>query len=380
MTLFLLAFFFLYSLLHVYAFLKAKAAIGFGAAAAISLILFMLVMITAPVIVRISERSGLETFARLMAYIGYSWLGVLFLFCSASAALDIWHIIIVAARKIPGLGTSGITPANNASFYFSLIFSLLAATYGYFEAWNIHTERLVIHSDKIPEGRRIRIVQISDVHLGLIIGREKLKRIITEIKNADPDIVVSTGDLVDGQADQIGKMTELLRGITPRYGKFAVFGNHEFFAGVGESTRFIQSAGFDLLRGQAVTIDGIINIAGVDDPAGRALGLVNDISEKGLLSGLGSDRFTIFLKHRPTVDKDSMGLFDLQISGHTHKGQIFPFTFFTWLYYPVHAGLMELADKHYLYVSRGSGTWGPPIRFLSPPEIAVIDIVRRPRV
>jgi len=97
-----------------------------------------------------------------------------------------------------------------------------------------------------------------------------------------------------------------------------------------------------------------------------------------LLSGLPQDKFTLFLKHRPIVDQDAKGLFDLQLSGHIHKGQIFPFSIITWLYYPVNSGRMNLTDNAFLYVSRGAGTWGPPIRFLSPPEVAAIELVHGP--
>ncbi|MFN3396800.1 MAG: hypothetical protein ACK4Z9_08435, partial [Thermodesulfovibrionales bacterium] len=92
-------------------------------------------------------------------------------------------------------------------------------------------------------------------------------------------------------------------------------------------------------------------------------------------SRLKRERFTILLKHRPVVRKESAGFFDLQLSGHTHKGQFFPLSIITWLYYPVHAGRINLTDNSYLYVSRGTGTWGPPIRFMSPPEITVIDLI-----
>ncbi len=100
------------------------------------------------------------------------------------------------------------------------------------------------------------------------------------------------------------------------------------------------------------------------------------LSEEKIFSGLSSDRITIFLKHQPRVEKDSMGRFDLQLSGHTHNGQIFPFRLIVSLFYPYMSGLYELKDGSHIYVNRGTGTWGPPVRFLSPPEITVIEFVR----
>ena len=138
---------------------------------------------------------------------------------------------------------------------------------------------------------------------------------------------------------------------------------------------FTEKAGFTILRGEGLTIAGLFNIAGVDDPAGKNYGLFREVEEKELLSGLPTGKFTLFLKHRPFLDRNAIGLFDLQLSGHTHKGQIFPLGLITRLFYPADSGYLALQNNSHLYVSRGSGTWGPPIRFLSPPEVTVIEIL-----
>ncbi|GAB4543984.1 MAG: hypothetical protein Fur0020_13450 [Thermodesulfovibrionia bacterium] len=242
---------------------------------------------------------------------------------------------------------------------------------------DVRTEVVTIRTNKLPDGiDRLRIVQLSDVHLGLIIRDGRLRRILDEVKRAVPDILVSTGDLVDGQMNELYGMDKILSEIKPKYGKFAITGNHEFYAGIKHAIDFTERSGFMVLRDEGLTVNGIINIVGVDDPAGKYYGISQRVTERGLLSSLPRDRFTVLLKHRPMVDKDALGLFDLQLSGHTHKGQIFPFSIITKLYYPVDAGSLRIMDNSYLYVSRGAGTWGPPIRFLSPPEVSVIDLIR----
>ncbi len=120
----------------------------------------------------------------------------------------------------------------------------------------------------------------------------------------------------------------------------------------------------------------IITIAGIDDEAGYSNGLNQELSEKSVLSKIPRDKFVLFLKHRPVLENEAMGLFDLQLSGHAHKGQIFPFSILTALSFPADSGLLKLNQGARLYVSRGSGTWGPPIRFLSPPEVTLIELVR----
>lgn len=360
--------------MHIYVFLKAKAALSFGPGSSILLAIFMAVMVAAPFIVRLLERSEMESSARVAAYIGYTWLGVLFLFSSYLFAFDIYRILISAARIISHKDLSFLMLPMRTAFFLPLVFAFLTSLYGYFEAGNIRTEHIEIKTGKIPaELGRLRIVQISDVHLGLIIREERLKRILGIVKKANPDIFVDTGDLVDGDICRLNGLSDMLRDIRPRDGKYAITGNHEFYAGLEQAKCFIRDSGFTLLRGESVS--GIINIVGVDDPAGERLGLSRKVSERDLLSGLPRDKFTLFLKHRPLIDPGAVGLFDLQLSGHVHKGQIFPFTILTWLYYPVLSGFANVGDGSYLYESRGAGTWGPPMRVLAPPEVAVIDLV-----
>ncbi len=376
MRLFLVTFFLLYGLLHFYTFLKAKSAFSFSAQIRALLMVFMVIMLFTPLIVHYSERFGFEPFARSLSYVGYIWMGVLFLFVSASFFIDIYRLSVYLFGLISQRNLSAIIPSTRFSFFFPFLLAVTVSIYGYFEAKDIRTEHLIIKTSKIPkEIGRLRIMQISDVHLGLIVREEMLKRIIKEIKRSNPDILVSTGDLVDGQINKLEGLAKLLQEIKPIYGKFAITGNHEFYAGFDQAMDFTKKAGFSILRGEGLDIAGIINIAGVDDRAGKPYGLFKDISEKDLLSVLNRKKFTLLLKHRPHVDKHAFGLFDLQLSGHTHKGQIFPFNLITRLFYPSDAGLLSLLNNSHLYVSRGAGTWGPPIRFLSPPEVLLIELV-----
>ena len=376
MTLFLFTFFLIYASIHLYAYLKIKAAFAFGITTSIFLISFMVIMVFAPIVIRLSEKQGLEFFARLMSYAGYTWMGLLFLFTSASIIIDIYHFLIYLSGLILRKDLIAFIPSSRISFFIPLILSILIAIYGSFEAKNIRTERIMIRSHKIPESiGRLRIVQISDVHLGLIVRKERLEKILKEVKGVEPDLLVSTGDLVDGQINGLPGLAELLRDINPRYGKFAITGNHEFYAGLKQAMDFTEKAGFTILRGEGLTIAGLFNIAGVDDPAGKNYGLFREVEEKKLLSGLPTEKFTLFLKHRPFLERNAIGLFDLQLSGHTHKGQIFPLGLITRLAYPADSGYLALQNNSHLYVSRGSGTWGPPIRFLSPPEVTVIEIL-----
>jgi len=376
MSLFLLTFFLLYSSLHLYIFLKIRAAFTLGTGAFIALIFFMAVMIIAPILVRISEKQGLEFLARLLSYVGYSWMGLVFLFFTSSLCVDLYRFCVFVAGHALRTKLVSFAPSSRLAFFIPALVAAAIATYGYFEARSIRSEHIVIASPKVPkEVKKFTIVQISDVHLGLIVREGRLKKILDKVKEAHPDILVSTGDLVDGQIDDLGGLAELLSEIHPRFGKFAVTGNHEFYAGLDQALRFTERAGFTVLRGEARDVAGFITVAGVDDPTARYFGAIRGAPEPRLLAGVSRERFVLLLKHIPVIDDKAKGLVDLQLSGHTHKGQIFPFTFASKAFFPHNAGLVSLHGNSYLYVSRGSGTWGPPIRFLAPPEVTIITLV-----
>ncbi len=376
MSLFLLVFLSIYGSVHLYAFLKVRSALSFGAGTGIILGIFMVIMTCAPIIVRILERNGYEIPARTISYIGYTWMGVLFLFFSISLLMDLYRLGAYTAGLVLPMNTARFIPPARTAFFITLISALCISLYGYFEALNIRAEKIVIRSSKIPETiGRLRIAQISDVHLGLIVRQQRLNRIIQVIREADPDILVSTGDLVDGQINELSSLARSLRAVVPRYGKYAVTGNHEFYAGLTQALEITSNAGFHVLRGESMTVPDLISIAGVDDPTGKRFGLSQGASEEELLAQMKGDTFTLLLKHIPVVRKKSHATFDLQLSGHTHRGQIFPFRLIIGLFFSHVAGFYDLPDGSHLYVSRGTGTWGPPIRFLSPPEVTVIDII-----
>jgi predicted MPP superfamily phosphohydrolase len=335
-------------------------------------------MITAPIVIHLLENAGFRLLARVMAYAGYSWMALLFLLFCALLATDASRLSVHLAGLAAGRRLSWLTLSPRSWFLLCLASAAAIACYGWFEAGAIRVETVEIATSKIPvHAGPLRIVQISDVHLGLTVGGDRLKRIVRLVREAHPDILVSTGDLVDGRMDDQQEALELLQAVTPRYGKFAITGNHEFYSGLGQALAFTKRAGFHVLRGEAVTVGDVINIVGVDDPSGPGYGS-SGTGEKAVLSSAHKERFTLFLKHRPVVDAESVGLFDLQLSGHVHAGQIFPFRLITRLFYPLIAGLYDLGSGSALYVSRGSGTWGPPIRVLAPPEVTVIELFRPP--
>jgi len=374
---FLLIYLTIYSLAHAYAFHKIKMAFPLGRRGHIGIILFMAVMVAAPLLVRLAEQRGFEVGARVLSYASYTWMGLLFLFVVLTSAVDIIRWMILKAETMALVRPARVWISPRPLLTIQIVLVLALYGYGLFEAADIRLEQVVISSPKIPANPgRIRIVQISDVHLGLIVREWRLKRILAKIEEAHPDILVSTGDLVDGQLNHLTEEATLLAALTPALGKFAITGNHEFYAGLQNSLDFTRQSGFTVIRQQVISTGGV-NFVGVDDHAlnGRGTEAAVQSKEADILLAQPLDTFTVLLKHRPDINPQSLGHFDLQLSGHTHKGQIFPFNLLTWLAYPKKAGHLTRLDNGLLYVSRGTGTWGPPIRLLAPPEITIIDLI-----
>jgi predicted MPP superfamily phosphohydrolase len=374
---FILMVFMIYGGVHAYAFFRARSAFAFGPWPGLAIGAFMLFMVFSIFFVRTLEQRDYETAARTLAYISYFWMAALFLFFCASLVFDLVGLFTRGAGWLSRADVSSFLISARTSFFLSLGFSLVLCTYGYFEARNIRTEHVRIETAKLPAGTdHLTIVQVSDVHLGLIIRHDRLEKMLEVVRAAKPDIFISSGDLVDAQINHLTGLAELLRGVKTKYGSYAITGNHEYYAGLAKALAFTKQAGFTVLENEARTV-GPITIAGVDDRTAVQMGLEKPLSEKEFLEKLPQNRFILFLKHQPRIDESTVGRFDLQLSGHTHKGQIFPFTLLTLLTFPLNAGTYDLGKGSLLHVSRGTGTWGPPIRVLAPPEVTVVELVRK---
>src|SRR6266545_2441921 len=182
MSLFLLIFFLLYGGVHVYVFILARNALGFGMAPAVLVGCFMFVMVLAPVLVRLAERRGMEELARLLAHAGYIWMGLLFLFFSASIAIHVYHGVLFVAAKLTQKDLGILALSSRTCFLAALAWAYIASMYGAWEANSIRIERILITTPKLPpKPGKIRIVQISDVHMGLIVREGRIGRIIKSV-------------------------------------------------------------------------------------------------------------------------------------------------------------------------------------------------------
>ncbi|OEJ33393.1 metallophosphoesterase [Streptomyces subrutilus] len=225
---------------------------------------------------------------------------------------------------------------------------------------------------KLPRAAHgFRIAVVSDVHLGPILGRAHTQRIVDTVNRTQPDLIAIVGDLVDGDVQDLGRAAEPLRRLTARHGTYFVTGNHEYFSGARQWVDHVRELGLNPLENARRALP-YFDLAGVNDIAGESEGQGPDFG--AALGDRDRTRAAVLLAHQPVVIHDAVrhGV-DLQLSGHTHGGQLWPGNYLAELANPTVEGLERYGDTQ-LWVSRGAGAWGPPVRVGAPSDITVVEL------
>ncbi|MEV0427668.1 metallophosphoesterase [Micromonospora sp. NPDC050495] len=239
-------------------------------------------------------------------------------------------------------------------------------------------DRVQIPLAKLPRGMDgLRIATVSDIHLGPLRGRAHTERIVAMINRLDADLVAVVGDLVDGSVAELGEAAEPLRDLRSRYGSFFVTGNHEYYSGVEEWVREVDRLGVRVLQNERQEIrarGGVLDLAGVNDVTAAGTGLAAPADYAAALGDRDPSRPVVLLAHQPVAAHEAAKFgVDLQLSGHTHGGQLAPFNLLVGLQQPVVSGLGEV-DGTTVYVTNGAGFWGPPVRVGAPPEVTLVEL------
>jgi len=367
MVLFLLVVLSVYGLGHFYvykAFVNVWTLPGHGNPILLGILAFFWL---SPLLIGFMSRFFPGFLTSAVAQVGYTWMGWLFLFIVA-------HLLLVGLNWMVGRWDWDLN--DRRIWILATSLSLAGVVWGLISAERLQVRHEKVELATLHTGQRIRMVHVSDLHFGPTLGAPFSQKVVDRIREQNPDLVVCTGDFLDPGIAEPERITRMWRDLNPPLGKFAVLGNHEAISGVKESLKLLEAAGFTVLRGTfEQPVPGLV-LAGVDDPAVAMTGEKPAVSELDLMRSLPRPSSVILLKHQPRVE--SRGLFDLQLSGHTHGGQLFPFNAVVGLVYKYFKGRYELPGGGTIIVSAGAGTWGPPLRLFVPPEIHVIDLVARP--
>lgn len=310
-------------------------------------------------------RNGL---GRAVAFVSYAWfgmLGLLLMFALLSEPLR-----LLARLWLPELASArAFGTAIAATVLVGFVAGLISANKA------VGVRRLDVRLQRLDASNEgFKLVQLSDVHIGPTLRKEWLQRIVNRVNELQADAIAITGDLVDGSVDELREHVAPLAQLQARFGVFFVTGNHEYYSGADAWIEHLASLDVRTLRNERLRIgdgDGF-DLAGVDDWTAFGKGHGRDL--KKALADRDPSREVVLLAHQPRQIREAAELdVGLQLSGHTHGGQIFPFHLFVPLQQPFRAGLDRLGSTQ-LYTSRGTGYWGPPLRLLAPAEITLLTL------
>src|SRR5512143_1531447 len=325
----------------------------------------------------IAERALPRRLGRWIAWPASLWMGAAF-------------FLLVGALVSDGLGalmgavTPGVAAPSTAARAEALLISGLATIALWRGARELRRgpelTRLTLRIPRWPDALDgFRIVQISDLHIGPILDRRFAAALTARVNALTPDLIAVTGDLVDGDVRHVGDEVAPFADLRAAHGAYFVTGNHDYYSGADAWVAHVAALGLQPLRNQRVTIargDATFDLAGVEDHHAHLVSSVHRSDLGAALAGRDPARPLVLLAHDPLTFKEAAGLgVDLQLSGHTHGGQIWPFRYVVRLSTPFVAGHYRRGDAQ-LYVSRGTGFWGPALRLFAPAEIVEIEIRR----
>ena len=320
-----------------------------------------------PFILRFPSSPLLGTLCNAVTYVAYFLFVCIFLFFCLMIARDVaWFILHVCWDAVP----SPFHPvaALRANIGLLIIVFLLAA-YSLYEGLRIPDVRqITLYSDKVQHP--FTLVTLPDLHIHRALSRNRLKGIVDKTNALKPDVVALPGDIIDDRADAITDLVPLLAEFQAPLGVFVVDGNHEIYIGAQDAQEQFKATGLTYLYNEFRQVRPDIRIAGVPDIHNNHIGRPVDMKK----AMPPTDSYTILLAHKPRMFNMPDNTADLQLSGHTHGGQIFPFHFLVWLSHRYLAGLY-VRDNRAIYVSRGASQWGPQMRLLAPAEITLIRIL-----
>ena len=342
-----------------------------GAASALVLLLLLPFLLF-----RLRSRARLAWLSDPLSWVAYLGMGFFIVSSTLLVLRDLGGLLLGLVTPIdPGLN-AGIDLAT-----FSL--ALGVAAFGYYQARRTPAVRRidVPVADLPPALAGLRIVQISDLHVGPTIKGPFVERLVSRVQELQPDLIAFTGDLADGTVEQLAPHTAALGRLAAPLGVYYCTGNHEYYSGVEEWTAQARRLGFDVLINEVRHIDrggGRLAVAGATDFSAGEMVPGHASDPAGALAGSDGADVRILLAHQPrSIEAASRAGCHLQLSGHTHGGQFVPWKYAVRLQQPFIAGLHKVRDT-WIYVHRGTGYWGPPLRLGAPSEIAVLTLVQTP--
>ena len=365
-----------YSFVSYYFFIRGYQAISGFSFLKIPYILIFFFLTSTYIIARFSESILPAKVLMFFHFSGSFWLGAIVYFLFLLIFFDLIRLSNYFFPFYPKIILQNYALTKLIIFLFVITFTGVLLAFGYHNARNPVVKKLSVNINKNVNKKSLKIVCASDIHLGWIIGKKKFSQIVDLILVQKPDIILLAGDIVDEDIQPVINQNtgeDLLRLKAP-LGVYAVTGNHEYIGGIEQTTKYLTQHGIIILRDTFITIDNSFIIAGrIDKDAMRFAGRKRKALAE-ILSGADNKLPLILMDHQPfNLNEAVENGVDLQLSGHTHSGQLWPGNIITNKIFELSHGYMKKQNTHF-YVSSGVGTWGPPVRIGNKPEIVVIDV------
>jgi len=370
-------FFLLYGLINSYVFLRGWQAIPASSPIRIPYAVVFSILSLSFFAGRMLERSAPGAVSTFLVWTGSFWFAAFAYFTLAALLIDILRLVNYRIPIFPSFVTADIVKTRLVVLTGVVAVVVTALIAGYINARSPQLKTLRIHIPKqVDSVSTLSVAVASDIHLGTIIGSERLEQIVDTINNLNPDVILFPGDIVDEDLAPVIRQNlgETLRTLRAKHGVYAVTGNHEYIGGVEEACRYLAEHNIRVLRDEAVTIRDGIKLVGREDRsisqfAGKRRKPLSEI-----VNGAAGSSVVILMDHQPFGLEEAVthGA-DLQLSGHTHHGQLWPFHLITNAIYEVSWGYKKKGETQF-YVSSGAGTWGPPVRIGNTPEIIHLQI------
>lgn len=329
------------------------------------------------ILARVLERTYPCGFTGVITWIGSFWLAFLLYFTLAALLADLVRFLNHFVHFLPSalLADYGKTKMVLLISVIGMVAMVVVA--GYINARNPRIKKLNLHISKTVTGsRELNLVMASDIHLGTLIAKRKANKLVATINSLNPDLVLFAGDVVDEDLTPVimNNLGANLSQIRAKLGVYAIPGNHEYIGGAEPAIRYLEEHGVKVLRDTSIRIDNRIYLVGRDDRDKMRFTGKARLELGELMKGVDHSCPVILMDHQPFhLDQTVHENVDLQLSGHTHHGQIWPLNLITSAMYEISSGYLKKGDTHF-YVSNGFGTWGPPIRLGNRPEIVHIKL------
>lgn len=329
------------------------------------------------IVARISERFGHSLITEILNWSGSFWFAAMLYFFLIILLLDIIRASNHFLHFLPAAWYTDYTKTKFITLLCASGIVLLVIVYGFINASVVRIKTLDMTVNKSAgTQKQLNIVLLSDLHLGTIIGPNKLTRIVSKINALKPDIVLLAGDVVDENIKPVIKknLGKLLENIVSKYGTWAITGNHEFIGGVEPAVEYLEKHKVMFLRDTAILIDSSFWLVGRNDKDMPRFTGKNRKNLDSIMTNVDKSFPVILMDHQPFhLEEAARNGVDIQFSGHTHNGQMFPFNYITHAIYKPDWGYRKISDTQY-YVSCGVGTWGPPVRIGNHPEIVNVRV------